>query len=178
MGRPSPARPAQRTEFHSKDDKREYVCAHLLYWFWRPNRRRATYYADRLAKLLGSPTKECLYRYCHYWILIYDTRGDTSEAIRLANLELEEERQELFADKTQNASCGTFLDDVRGLQEGLFLQADRYLRIGDRARAKETMREATDLAERYGVELDAQERALLADLQWEPDSGSGTGESD
>jgi hypothetical protein len=67
-----------------------------------------------------------------------------------------------FAD-TSRTEKG-FRDDVDSLQDGLFLQADRYVRVGDRKGAKKCMIEAHRLSTEHGVRLDKPLRDLLKDL--------------
>jgi hypothetical protein len=165
--------PAQRDTFDSQEDEIEYLAKQLVYWFWRPKRRRAKAYAERLASLLGDPTPERVMEYSEHWISIWEARGNTQEAIRIANATLDGDKAELEDAASEHRHKNWFAEDARCLQVGLFLQADRHLRLGDRARARQRMLEAKELADKYGVEMDAQERTLLTDLLSSSDDLSG-----
>jgi hypothetical protein len=157
--------PARRLSFTGRDDEIDYLGEQLVYWFWRPHKSRAMYYAERLATLLDDSSSDSVMRYCEEWIVIWEVRGNTHKALNLASLKIEQLRKELEAAQVEHRRRSWFVDDIRTLQDALFLQAERHLRLGDRASAIELLTEASALAERFGIELDAQAPTLLADLQ-------------
>jgi hypothetical protein len=148
-----------------RKEEREHLCSRAIHWYWESRPARARHCAERLARLLGEPasTKDEI-RYAPHWIAIWQARGNSYEAIRIGEMDLETRRAALGEDDTADFASKWVREEIRYLQIALYLQADRYIRVADREHAKERMLEASQLAERYGIELDAQERELLRDL--------------
>lgn len=119
--------------------------------------------AEKLSQLLGEPTPQIIERFIHSWILLWEARGDLEEAIRLQDQDIARERAEIEAGD-YNAYPKLLAEAAEYLQDSLYLQAERCHELGSDMRAINYLSEACTIAEKYGVEVDEDVRALLARL--------------
>ena len=126
---------------------------------------RARELAEQLAAALGPYTPEHLKgSQVHPWILVWEARGNLQEALRLADRDIARKRVQIDA--------GDFapyphllLEAAEYLRDSLEFQAERYLKVGDEAKARECLREMSDLGERYGLEPNEDVRVLSRHLK-------------
>jgi hypothetical protein len=158
--------PSYKDVFDSKDEEIDYLASQATYWFWssEDDLPKARYYAERLAKLIDDHNLEYSSRNSEEWALVWDARGNVREAIRYADMTINKYKADLVHCDESDHDKVWFREDMRSLQDALFLQADRHLRLRDRENAKQRMIEAAELSKQYGVPLDDDELALLKDL--------------
>jgi len=154
--------PQIKKQFDSKDDEIEYLVDQAIYWFWKPDILQARDYAEQLARLLDETEKDEV-SHSEEWAAVWEARGNTSEAIRCADISITRSKTMLLACDESDRRSEWFHDEVRSLQEALYLQACRHVRLGDRTKAKQRMIEASELA-RFGPRLDEDEEELLREL--------------
>src|SRR4051812_48116140 len=78
-----------------EDQEIERLTGELSEYYHRPDLVNAKQAAERLATVLGEPTTECVRRYVHSWILIWEARGDLEEANRLQNIDIVRKRAQI-----------------------------------------------------------------------------------
>jgi hypothetical protein len=148
--------------FASAEEEIEYLASQTTYWFWKPNYTRARKYGERLAELLNDQKNP--EKYSEEWVAVWEARGNIEEAIRSADVTITQEKLRWTRYEDADRSTDWFRDDVKSLQDALFLQADRCVRVGKLEKAKTNMIEATQLARQFGLPLDEDSQALLQKL--------------
>jgi hypothetical protein len=154
--------PTVKEVFASTEEKIEYLASQATYWFWKPNYTSARDYAERLAELLKDQKDP--ERYIEEWVAIWEARGNIEEAMRYADITITQEKLRWTSYEDADRHTDWFRDDVKSLQDALFLQANRAVRLGKREKAKKYMIEAAELAKRFGLPLDEDGEALLHQL--------------
>lgn len=117
---------------------------------WDGDSVRAMDVAQQLEQVLGEPTSDNLDENLYSWILIAEAHGDIAKAIQLQDAEIVRLRSE-FALGGYDAYPVALRKDVEYLQDCLDLQAERYLKVGDREKAKACVLEIYSLADKYGI---------------------------
>lgn len=113
---------------------------------------RARQLAELLAAALGPYAPEHLDKHhVAAWVLVWEARGNLQEALGLAERDIARKRAEI--DAGDFAPYPKLLHEAAEyLRDSLEFQAERYLKVGDDARARECLREMAVLGERYGLE--------------------------
>ena len=141
----------------------EQLSDELLECNCKPDPVKSKQVAERLASVLGEATEECIRRYIHSWILIWEARGNLEEAVRLQNLDINRKRSEIEAgDYDRYPSL--LPEEIEYLQDSLYLQAIRFEKLGNKHSAIDCLCEVYDLANRYGIGPDEDTQALYAKL--------------
>jgi hypothetical protein len=113
---------------------------------------RARQLAELLAAALGPYDPEHLKgSHVHPWILVWEARGNLQEALRLAERDIARKRAQIDAGEFA-AYPKLLLEAAEYLRDSLEFQAERYLKVGDEAKARECLHEMSVLGERYGLE--------------------------
>jgi hypothetical protein len=125
---------------------------------------RARQLAEQLATALGDYTPECPDKtHVHPWILVWEARGNLQEAIRLAGRDIAGKRAELEAGDFDRHPR-LLLDAVEYLRDSLTFQAERYVKVGNKEKARDCLREVYALCERYGIRPDEDVQSLSQQL--------------
>lgn len=121
--------------------------------------------AELLAAALGPYTPEHLETYhVAAWVLVWEARGNLQEALGLAERDIARKRAEI--DAGDFAPYPKLLREAAEyLRDSLEFQAERYLKVGDEARAWDCLREMSALGERYGLEPPEDWQALSQHLK-------------
>jgi hypothetical protein len=153
----------------AKEDEIQRLWEQFLEVYYTPESLpRARQLAELLGAALGPYTPEHLEKsHVHPWILVWEARGNLQEAIRLAERDIARKRAEIeagdFAPYPQ-----LLLNAAEYLRDSLTFQAERYLKVGNKAKARDCLREVSVLCERYGVEPDEDVQALFQQLKHVP----------
>ena len=122
---------------------------------------KARQLAEQLATALGEYDREGPDKaHVHPWILVWEARGNLPEAIRLAEHDLAGKRAELEAGDF-DPYPRLLLETVEYLCGGLTFQAERYVKIGNKEKARACLGEVSALCERYGIQPDEDAQALF-----------------
>jgi hypothetical protein len=129
---------------------------------------RARQLAELLAAALGPYAPENLDKtHVHPWILVWEARGNLPEAIRLAERDIADKRAEIEA-----GDLAPYPQLLRSaaeyLRDSLTFQAERYLKAGNKAKARDCLREVSALCERYGWRPDEDVQVLFQQLNEAP----------
>jgi hypothetical protein len=120
--------------------------------------------AEDLAKLLGDPTDEPSFPHSCAWVAIHEARDDLGGAIRIEDAALARHRRDMKLrdyDKYPHALG----EDVEHLQDSLYFQAERHIKLGQRNEAMVRLTEIYILADKYGVKPDEDVDALLEEVK-------------
>jgi hypothetical protein len=146
----------------AKEDEVERLWEQLLEVYHTPQGLpRARQLAEQLATALGEYTPECPDKtHVHPWILVWEARGNLQEAIRLAGRDIAGKRAELQAGDF-DPYPRLLLKTVEYLRDSLTFQAERYVKIGNKEKARDCLREVYALCERYGIRPDEDVQSLF-----------------
>src|ERR1700733_3079575 len=137
----------------AREDVIDQLWKQLLEVFYVPESLpRTQQIAELLAAALGPYNPEHLKKTdVHPWILVWEARGNLQEAIRLAERDIAGKRAEVEAGDF-DPYPRLLLDQVEYLRDSLTFQGERYLKLGDKPKARDCLGELSVLCERYGVE--------------------------
>jgi hypothetical protein len=153
----------------AKEDEIQRLWKQFLEVYYTPEGlRRARQLAELLAAALGPYTPEKLDKtHLHPWILVWEARGNLQEAIRLAERDIADKRAEIEAGDLAPYPQ-LLLNAAEYLRDSLSFQGERYLKVGNQAKARDCLREVSALCERYGLAADEDVQVLFQQLNEAP----------
>lgn len=176
-----PNAPQSRYRFETQDDEISYLGDKVIYWVNQSNWSRARHFGERLAELVSEPdpvavlreTKKNIFKSytavsgLFDWVLVCESRRDFERAAQFEDVSLlirERYLREFYTDLDHGDD--DFREDVEDLLDGYQVQAIRImLYMDDNERARLAMKNAVELANRYGVPLDESQKDLAAELE-------------
>jgi hypothetical protein len=121
--------------------------------------------AELLAAVLGPYVPEALAKtYVHPWILVWEACGNLPEAIRVAGHDIADTRAEIEAGDLAPYPR-LLLSPTEYLRDSLTFQAERYLKVGNKAKARDCLHEVAALSERYGLRPDEDVQVLFQQMK-------------
>jgi hypothetical protein len=153
---------------NARDDEIQRLYDELNRLYCHDHLAEAKQVAEELATALGEPTPDSLRWHVHDWTLVWDARGNYREALRIQDLDIARVRAEIGSGD-YDPYPELLVEEVKYLQDGFYLQAERHHKLGDRREAIHCLREIYALAERYHVAPDEDAHALLSRLTSEDD---------
>ena len=150
----------------ASEDEIQRLWKQLVEVYYTPDRLpQARQLAELLAAALGPYTPEHLEKYrVAAWALVWEARGNLQESLRLGERDIARVRAEIeggdFAPYPK-----LLLEAAEYLRDSLEFQAERYLKVGDEAKARDCLHEMSVLGERYGLEPPEDWRVLSEHLK-------------
>lgn len=148
------------SEIMTKSNDIQSLTELLIDFFWNDDATNSFIISEKLSAILGPPSEQSYKDYPEPWVLIYETRNQIEDAIRVAELEIMRRRSAILANEF-DAYPRLKYEMVQYLQDGLYLQADRLNRNGESIKALCCLHEVYSLGSIYDSPPDDDVKELM-----------------